>query len=259
MTHLLDGRNGPDHDLPGAASSQPYIIASVPRSGSTLLARLLWEVGGVGAPKEYLNPMQLRDWEVRFGSPLSRPVHARLRGHLVGAVVGRTWTTRRLQQHLERVRERRSSGGWFGLKLHHHHFERYGGMPFVERVLPGARWIRIQRLDRLGQAISWERALQSGQWAAWQPEGRPVRYRRSALQRRLVAIEQAELGWDAALANHSVLHVTYESLVERPEGVLGEVLAWLGQSPPAMPPRMPTRRQTDDTSSQWRARWASGA
>lgn len=259
---LLDPRNGADHDLPAPATPpRAYVIASVPRSGSTLLARLLWGTGRVGAPKEYLNPMQLRDWEVRFGGPVSRRAHGLLDGRVMGAVVGRGWSEARLAAHLERVRMRRSSGGWFGLKLHHHHFLRMGGRPALDRLLPEVRWVRIQRPDRLGQALSWHRALSSGRWASWQTEARPPTYRRDAIRRRLQAIDVAEAGWDRALADVPVHSLTYAELVADPEAAVRGVLRWLdvedADAVAVVPP--PTRRQADARTQDWRARWLSGA
>ena len=260
---LLDPRNGAAHDCAASTSPGPvrrYVIASVPRSGSTLLARLLWGTDRVGRPKEYLNPMQLRDWEVRLGRAPSRQLHGVLSGAAVGAVVGRGWSADRLVAHLQRVEERRSVGGWLGLKLHHHHFERYGGMGGLHGWLESARWLRIRREDRLGQAISWARALQSGRWAAWQEAGRKARYSREAIRRRLVAIERAEAGWDAALQGREVHALTYEALVADPVAATRGVLTWLGvpdASTVAIPPP-PTRRQADAITELWRSRWRSG-
>ena len=262
MKPLLDGRNGPDFDRPMlAVPPRTYIIASVPRSGSTLFARLLWETGQVGSPKEYLNPMQLRDWQVRLGSWGSKRLHARLRGRWMGAVVGRGWSLTGLDRHLEAVRLRRSSGGWFGLKLHHHHFLRYGGTEGIERLLPNARWLRIQREDRLGQALSWHRALDSGRWAAWQEDRRPARYSRARVADRLAAIDAAERGWDDALRGVPVCNVTYEQLVATPETTVRRALAWLDVADPSAVaiPAAPTHRQSDGVTASWRIRWASGA
>lgn len=259
---LLDPRNGPDHDMPQSSTPpRRYVIASVPRSGSTLLARLLWGTEQVGRPKEYLNPMQLRDWEVRLGGWTSRRLHGALHGVAVGALVGRSWSQRRLMTHLDRVEARRSSGGWFGLKLHHHHFDRYGGMAGLGDWLSRVRWIRIQREDRLGQAISWTRALQSGQWAAWQTTRREARYSRVAIRQRLDAIARAEDGWDVVLDALPVHTLTYEALVADPAGTVRQVLRWLEVPHAAVVqvPRPPTRRQADDVTEQWRRRWASGA
>ncbi len=262
---LLDPRNGAAFDLPAPETPpRTYVIASVPRSGSTLLCRLLWDTGRVGAPKEYLNPMQLRDWEVRLGARRrDRAAAAALRGPLVGALAGRVgWDEARLRAHLTRVRDRRSSGGWFGLKLHHHHLLRWFPDGDVTRVLGPVRWIRIRRGDRLGQAVSWARALQTGQWAHWQRPLLPPVYSRWAIERRRAAIDAGEAGWDRILDREDVLEVTFEELTDAPEATLRRVLAALAVADAAtmrLPPP-PTRRQADGINATWVARHrAAGA
>ena len=119
---LLDPRNGPRWDLHTTEQNRrSYVVASTPRTGSTLLCRTLWGTGLVGAPKEYLNPMQLRDWEVRLGSPWSSLRHRALGGMSLGLVTRGRWDHQRIAQHLDRVKQRRTaSSGWFGMKLHAH-------------------------------------------------------------------------------------------------------------------------------------------
>src|SRR5688572_4337432 len=100
---LLDPRNGPDWDLPRlAGDARTYVIASIPRSGSTLLGNALWDTHRVGAPKEYLNPMQIRDWEARLAPTwITRARHEVLRGPLV-ALAGRgPWSRARLDRYLD--------------------------------------------------------------------------------------------------------------------------------------------------------------
>ena len=112
-TMLLDPRNGPDHDLCGVPS-KTLLIASAPRTGSTLLCRLLWSTGEVGRPKEYLNPMQVRDWSVRLGGPAVRARHLPLRGPLLGLVGWGPWSPERRRAHLTSVMRRRTAvSGWF--------------------------------------------------------------------------------------------------------------------------------------------------
>src|SRR5690606_10222138 len=38
-----------------AGPERPYLLATVPRSGSTFLSHVLWRTGCLGAPLEYLN------------------------------------------------------------------------------------------------------------------------------------------------------------------------------------------------------------
>ncbi|MCB9664488.1 MAG: hypothetical protein H6732_10255 [Alphaproteobacteria bacterium] len=253
---LLDPRNGPDFDLPpDTGPRQAYVLASVPRSGSTLLARALWEAGGVGAPKEYLNPMQIRDWEVRLGaSAARRGLHRLLRGPLLPLAGRGRWPRERLAGHLERVRARRSSGGWFGLKLHHHHFRHWFGDRGwdPEAMLGPITWVRVLREDREAQAVSWARALQTGQWASWQDPRRTARYDARLVRRCLVAIARQEAGWEAWLdARGAAVHVVrYEALVADWEGTVGALLAHLGREGAGVPaPSL--ARQADEVSEAW--------
>lgn len=262
MTRLLDPRNGPEWDLPPpTAPVENYVIASIPRSGSTLLSRLLWDCGQAGAPSEYLNPMQLCDWERRFGGPRSRLLHGLLWGPWVGAVAGRTgWSLQRLRAHLDRVRWRRSRAGRFGLKLHLHHLRQHNGGAPPERLLGPCRWLRIYREDRLGQAISWARALQTGQWASWQRPTGPAVYSRALIRRLLQQIDDHERAWDGILASRPHLSMSFEALVASPGLALERALAALGHPAPGQvePPPLSLKVQADALSDRWRARFEGG-
>ena len=233
------------------------MLATTPRTGSTLLARALWATGWVGAPKEYLNPTQLRDWEVRFGSPTSRARHQLLRGRAVGLAGRLPWSEARVATHLDRIATHRASAsGQVGLKLHHHHRARHLPGDSAHRLLPGARWIRLTRADRLGQAISWVRARQTGRWASHEASRRAPRYSTRALKRALDAIDQGERGWDRLLNGHSVLRVSYEQLTADPLAVVNTVLDWLDE-PPVHEVSLQLQPQADATSEIWRARFVA--
>lgn len=255
---LADPRNGPEHDLPRCPGARSYVIASTPRCGSTLLARLLWDHGGAGAPKEYLNPMQIRDWEVRLGGPFSRRLHGMLHGPAVGLAGRGRWSRQRVEAHVARVRERRSSGGWFGLKLHWHHHQRWFGSFPAEEVLGPVTWVRIRRRDRLAQAVSWELARQTGRWVAEQSTWRVPTYTRSAIHGRLADLDCAEAGWSALLAGREVCEVDYEDLVASPERTLRRVLAHL-EVPFRTMPELALRPMGDPNRLAWETRYRSGA
>lgn len=256
MTSLADPRNGPAYDLPACTGARTFVIASSPRTGSTLLARMLWDTGRVGAPKEYLNPMQIRDWEVRYGGPLSRLTHGLLRGPAVGLAGRGRWTDERLHRHLDRVRARRSGGGWFGMKIHWHHFERFFVAPGRDPAafLGDPVWIRIRREDRLAQAVSWVRAWQSGAWVRSQRVRIEPIYDRAQITARLADIDAAEAGWDGVLAGRDALDVTYEALSADPVGTTRRVLAHLGVLD-AGPIAVPLEKQSDAVSHAWVERY----
>lgn len=258
---LLDPRNGPDWDLPPpTAPIRPYVIASSPRTGSTLLARLLWDTGLVGAPKEYLNPMQLRDWGLRLGSPARKAALAPLRGRAVGLAGRPPLLPRDLQAHLAQVIQRRSSkDGFFGLKLHfHHHQQHCSATPLTQLLGARPRWIHIHRQDRLAQAISWERALQSGRWASTQGPGLPQRYSRRRIQQALDRIERQERGWARILEGEEQISLSYESLLTDRQGSLRRILAFLGADEDTLLPPDPLQRQADHRSQAWAARFRQG-
>ena len=264
---VLDPRNGPDWDLPRShALPQTYVVASVPRCGSTLLCRLLWDTGLVGAPKEYLNPMQVRDWEARLApSVLTRLRHEALRGPAVGLAGRLPWSQARLEAYLARVRDHRSAAdGRFGLKVHWHHFERWfvatGYAPDV--VLGPVRWVQIVREDKVAQAVSWARALQTGQWASYQQAWRPPGYSHRAIAGRLSAIGAGEAAWAAWFAARGItpLQVTYEDLVADRQRVVRRVLAHLAVpgADRAEVPEPALARQADEVSAAWVARFRAG-
>lgn len=232
------------------------MLATTPRTGSTLLARALWDTGRVGAPKEYLNPTALRDWEVRLGTPLSRLRHRVLPASL-SPVIGRlpTWTPDRVDAQLARIAAHRAGPtGQVGLKVHAHHAAAL--LPEDAPRLRHARWIRLRREDRLGQALSWARARQTGRWAAHR-DGRPPVYRRGAIDRALSRIETGEAFWEQRLAGHDVLELTYEALTAEPLATVNRVLDWLGEDP-VDAVSLPLARQADATSDAWRARYLAG-
>lgn len=256
---LLDPRNDAAYDLPPAQGGRCYLVASTPRTGSTLLCRSLWDTGRVGAPKEYLNPMQVRDWELRAGRLGSRIRHGALWGPLVGLAGRGYWPDSRLRAYLDRVRQRRTgASGWFGLKLHHHHFERWftraGRAP--SDFLGPITWVHLRRDDRLAQAVSWARALQTGRWASHQRALLPPLYRRALVDRCLAAIDRSELAWARWFDQQGVspLRLTYEDALDG-SGVR-KVLALLGESAEVPAPSL--ERQADATSEQWMRRWRAG-
>lgn len=257
---LIDPRNGPAWDLPEfAGAPRTYVIASTPRTGSTLLCRSLWDTGLAAAPKEYLNPMQIRDWEVRLGaSALSRSAHRLLVGPAVGLAGRVGWSEARLRAHLERVRRHRTAAdGLFGLKLHAHHFERWflSGALSWQEVLAPQRWIRIRREDRVAQAVSWARALQSGRWASHQRSLLPVIYRRRQVERLEAEILRQEGAWSRFFDSNGIepLELSYEELVAERDVTLRRVLAFLGVAgaETAAIPEPSLAPQADATTEDW--------
>ena len=261
---LLDPRNGEAFDLPIAENPpETYVVASTPRTGSTLLCRLLWDLDCVGAPKEYLNPMQMRDWEVRMGDSAAwRFFCACLRGPAVGLLGQREWKPEELRRYVERIRQRRTSaGGFFGIKIHRHHFEKFFGEGKIslEETLAPRQWIFLRRMDRVAQAVSWSRALQSGRWASHQKFAFPVVYRRRQIGKLIEQIEAQEAAWERYFQARQIepLRLRYEDLVEDRAAVLRLVLEYLGAAKASgiTVPELDFERQSDDLNRLWIERY----
>jgi len=264
---LLDRRNGETFDLPTPeVTPRTYVVASLPRTGSTLLCNALWDTGLAGAPKEYLNPMQVRDLEVRLSpSLLQRLAHAPLVGPAVGLAGRGRWSDPRLAAYLARVRTRRTGpNGWFGLKIHWHHFERWFVRPGRDPQvwLEPRKWVLVTRRDHVRQAVSWARAERTNRWAAWQRPWLPALLTHRDIEVKRREIVRGEAAWEAWFAQAGVTphRVAYEDLVARWDDTLRDVLRFLEipvvSTDPL--PRPSLTPQADAHTERWVARFRDG-
>jgi len=200
------------------APERPYLLATVPRSGSTYLSHVLWRTGCLGAPLEYLNFEPAGP----YGHANTAPAEQR-----------RLWLTA--------LRTRTSPNGVFGLKGFPLQFEALQqGNPtllahVMRQVLPSradSRVVYLRRRDRTAHAISYARALLSGVWrkeqehaAMAEPDYSPV-----AVERASRLIDEQESAWAAMFADLKLTTLTlwYEDVVVDPGGAAAEVAAHLG-------------------------------
>ena len=201
MQVLLD-LIGPDRDTRPARPETPpersYIVCSTPRSGSGLLCRALAGAGVAGSPLEYFNPLHRGRLVERWGC-----------GPSLGGYVRALYALRT------------TPDGVFGAKLHWDQFVALRaealGLPgsepgyelsagFLERLLPGAVYVRIIRRDVNRQAVSLWFALHTGTWSVAASGGDDdggerarVPYSFDGIERCRRLIENAELHWDRFL------------------------------------------------------------
>ncbi|WP_374449737.1 Stf0 family sulfotransferase [Stella sp.] len=236
----------PEYDFPLFADRpRPYVIAESPRSGSQLLADLLWRTGRMGSPGEYLNaqytiPALLQ----RFGvGPLEAPG-------------GMEAYLRALARH------RTSPNGVFGLKTHFIQLRPHVEDRSVRRLLRRSRFVWLRRRDVLGQAISYLVALRSGRWrqlrgAARRPHHSEFSAR--TIDRAIATVAGDDRLWEVAFDANGVtpLVVWYEDLVADPDPPCRAICAMMGVEPP-QPFRLadsPLERQADPVKAEWRARF----
>jgi LPS sulfotransferase NodH len=159
------------------------------------------------------------------------------------------------------LREGTTPNGVFGAKVMWGHLESVlqgtGGAP--EDVLPGLRHVLVAREDKLRQAISLWRALQTQVWRSADGDvaaagGREPVYSRAAIDALELQLAEHEAAWRRWFAERGVrpLELVYEAFAERPGEAAAAVLDHLGVPRPAgLAAEAPLRRQSDALTEEW--------
>ncbi|MDO8901388.1 MAG: Stf0 family sulfotransferase [Phenylobacterium sp.] len=244
-----------------------YVICTAPRSGSTLLCRLLAETGVAGRPASYFHEPALDAWARRLG--VSTGVVAAER-EMVEACI---------QAALARGR---SDNGVFGLRLQRPSFEfffsrlallypdRVTERTRFERVFGRTLFIHLSRADKVEQAVSCLKAEQTGLWHV-AADGSDVErigpprepeYDGEGLRAWVDTMIDYDRGWNAWFARDAItpVAISYDQLSGDPQGALRRILAPLGLDPAAADRVSPSlRKMADDTNRDWAARFRAEA
>jgi len=248
------------------APDRSYFVCATPRSGSTLLCRSLAATGVAGRPEEYFErlrhsglPREPREY---FEGTAHHGLLDLLQPTRTGDIVAAD-LERELPRYLE---EGTTPNGLFGAKLMWGYFgdllARLGTTPdgpAVEALTARfgrLAWVHVTRGDKVAQAVSLWRAVQTRAWsAADAPEAQPVYDARGIghLRDQLVAHDAAWRAWFAAkgIAPHAV---EYERFAADHTATLRGVLAYLGLEVERIPDP-PMDRQGDARSDRWVARF----
>jgi LPS sulfotransferase NodH len=239
------------------------VICTTPRSGSTLLCRLLAATGVAGAPESYFHGPDLADWLADNDLPVDGfPDRKAALAALVHAV--------RVSGH--------AGNGLFGLRLQRHSFDAFAaalaelfpGLPGdpdrISAAFGPTVFIHLRRKDTVAQAVSYIKASQTGLWHR-APDGTEIErlgpptepvFDRDAIAARVAEFEQFNAAWDTWFSAWRLepLRLTYEALAEDPQAVLAKVLTFLGRDPQrACNAGPPTARLADAVNADWIARF----
>lgn len=238
----------PQYDFPArhGPPERPYLLATVPRSGSTYLSHVLWRTGCLGAPLEYLN------FEAAgpYGHANRSPAEQIRLWHAV-------------------LRSRVSPNGVFGLKAFPLQLEVLQRdnpallRQAMRQVVPSrseSRVVHLRRRDRTAHAISYARALLSGVWRKEQEHAAMAEpdYSSVAVERAGRLIDEQESAWEAMFADLklTILTLWYEDVVADPGQAAAEVAAYLGVTlDPRAEVAIPVvERQSQDGARAWAAK-----
>lgn len=247
-------------------TARSYFVCATPRSGSTLLCKSLSATGVAGKPEEYFErlrhsgiPREPREYfpgvtepalldllpETRTGDPHQAYLVAELPRYLT---------------------EGTTPNGVFGSKMMWGYFDDLLGRLDTSPEAPDAidrlhqvfgelRYIHVTRGDKVGQAVSLWRAVQTRAWSADDEAAtaEPV-YDERGIGHLISRLEAHDESWRAWFVAHGIapLWVEYEAFVADHAGTLRRVLDFLGVEDEVgeLPePRM--RRQADDRSAEW--------
>ena len=135
----------------------------------------------------------------------------------------------------------------------------------LDREFPHLQLVYVRRRDHVRQAVSWSRAMQTGQWASDHPvrcAGEP-RFDAAEIASLIERIEREERSWEKLFAEREQepLRIDYEDLAPDSATAVRRVLALIGVDPgPGFEPPDPTiMRQADDLSEDWVRRYRTGS
>jgi trehalose 2-sulfotransferase len=197
---------------------QTYLLASVPRAGSTYFSHVLWRTGCLGAPLEYLNFEPAGPYAFAAKSAA-------------------------MQQQLWRsvLRRRCSPNGVFGLKVFPIQLEQLNqdNPALLEEVLSimlprdlERRIVYLRRRDRVAQTVSYARASLSGVWRKEQESERaaPIEYSQDALDAAERGIAFQEEVWARMFDDLRIqpLELWHEDVLADPSAAARQVADYVG-------------------------------
>jgi LPS sulfotransferase NodH len=216
-----------------------YMLASVPRTGSTYFSHLLWQTGCMGAPLEYLNFEKTGPYYFASHSPDNQ-----------------------MQLWSSLLHRRTSPNGVFGVKIFPVQLqELHRTNPALLAALRPRRIVYLGRRDRIAHVVSYARANLSGVWRADQETGlhEPPLYSQEALEMAERGIEVQAESWERTFRDRGVepLRLWYEDVVADPARAVRQVADYLGVAlAPEAEVRVPAvRKQSAAGSEDWAMRY----
>jgi trehalose 2-sulfotransferase len=257
-----------------------YLVCSTQRSGSTLLCELLRATDVAGAPDEYFErlrgtglPRQPRQY---FEDASVQDIAERL----PPTGPGHTEQPGEFEHWFRYVLQRGSTlNGVFGAKMMWNYLDEFklrmaelpglSDLSFNERleaVFPGLQIIFMRRRDKVAQAVSLWKAIQTQQWRTESESGAEevdadevpgVEYDYRAIEHLLNELHRWDARWEDWFhaTGREPIRVFYDEFTVSRAATIGRVLDALGIDPPAPEGKKPMRRQADDRSRDWVARF----
>jgi trehalose 2-sulfotransferase len=234
-----------DFPLRHGRPAKQLMIAAVPRAGSTAFCLDLWRTGLLGAPLEYANLYLMNQIpDARWKKLLRRePVFWR---------------------ELQRVRT--APNGVFSYKfLVQAYVEILRQKPKLLPFISATHVVYLTRCDKLAQAISYSRAIRTGDWYAKVNGSAQAQceYSEAHIQDCLNEISRQEMAWQQVfdITDTQPLRVSYEDFLTAPAAVVQRVLDYVvpGENVHRFLQIPGLEVQRDSVSHDWKQRFLARA
>lgn len=254
-----------------ATPASAYLVCATPRSGSTLVCETLRATGVAGVPLEHFEvlrhsslPRQAREYFLGVDDPDILDHLEPLDPPNPDPEPSEAWIARILRQGTT------PNGVWGGKLMWNHvddlllrarELDGLAGADLdtvLHRLLgDGLRLVYVTRPDKVAQAVSLWKAVQTQTWRAGheKPAEQAV-YSFAGIDHLVAQLTEQDAAWRAWFQRHG--HephvVSFDALSADPRGVIGGVLEAIGQ-PLDDVPAPATRRQGDERSERWVQRY----
>jgi LPS sulfotransferase NodH len=161
---------------------------------------------------------------------------------------------------VELLRRRTSQNGIFGFKAHYHHFKvaLRQNRDLLERLAP-LSYVYLHRTDRVAQAVSLAKALQTRAWVSLGDERRlPLFYSREFVTACLDELKQQDEDWRRWFHQNQIepMVISYEDLMRNPHEVVQNIADITGVGEVTKTLELPrVERQSDHVNDEWIAKY----
>lgn len=232
-----------------------YLVLMSPRSGSTLLCAHLANIG-FGRPVEgfhFSNGQLTRMFgdEVDFSDPYAH-IAAVFQYGTVNGIFGLKFSWVEFELFLKKARE-----------LVGNEQQDLTDMDLLDLFFPQARIVRLVRRNKIKQAVSYAKAMQTGNWNEEVDESEeykdyivPPKYNRAHIEALFDNLLAYDLSWEHFLNcyQRDSLEIWYEDLANDYEQVMSRIYQYLGVVN-AEELQPPLKRQSNTINQQWVTRF----
>jgi len=268
-----------------------YLVCATPRSGSTLVCKALRDTGVAGRPEEYFEALRStgrpRRPEEYFEGVDDQSIRDQLGDPGDQETPPPAWSRTAYDRYLEWAMEQGTTdNGVFAAKLMWQYLGDFVGLlrnvpdyrhlPLSEllpAVFPDLTFVRVVRANKIRQAVSLWKAVQTASWSdssaatrddppyrAFLEEHKPqLRFHYRAIEHLLHQILAAEASWDAFFEHTRIkpVLVLYENFAADYETSTRNILDRLNLEAPADWGAQPgMKRQSDGINDDWAKRFS---